>query len=545
MLPRARVGTRSAGWLDALLRGLALSAVAGLLVGSNGALSPTLAHADGEVTVSVAPPDDSAFPVVTFVMTADRDGRPLRDLAPSDLRVREHGVVADVTSVRRAQDGGMPLALVITVDTSGSMAGASIEQAKASANALVERLSAQDAVGVVAFSDHATTVQRVSTDRAPAARSIANLVAQGNTALYDAVSESVRAVSASGQPRRAVVMLSDGREFGGASTTSREESLDRAARGGAVFYVIGVGADIDVAYLQEVATRTGGRFFQASGPGDVPQVYAALEEVLRTEFVVTLNSRASAAGAERWLEVEVIGAQGQGSRARPYDSRRPPAQTLTPAAPSNVRTGSESQALAPAGSQSSWWAGLLLDASWPALPGITGWTLWISVGSVLGLLVGGVTALLVARQRRSRRRPVQMRSLWRGAGVVGVDPAARQTQPGDVVLRVSSGSATGMALPLPDGPVDIGWAEGCGVRLEPASGVAERHARIAWRDGHASIRHLAPGFETRVNGRVIEAAPLDLGYEITIGPALRLRVEASPRAGTASGRMTNRARRVA
>lgn len=135
-----------------------------------------------------------------------------------------------------------------------------------------------------------------------------------------------------------------------------------------------------------------------------------------------------------------------------------------------------------------------------------------------------------------------MRSLWRGAGVVGIDPAARHSQRGDVVLTVRSGSSTGTALPLPDGIVDIGWAEGCAVRLEPASGVAERHARIAWHDGHASIRHLAPGFETRVNGRVVEAAPLDLGYEITIGPVLRLRFESS----AAPGRVApSRARRVA
>lgn len=528
--------------LGGLLGGLALSAAAGLLLPSHVGLLPTVARADGEVTVSVGLPDDTSFPTVTFVMTADRDGRPLKDLSPSEVRVRENGAVADVTSVRRAQDSGMPLALVLTVDTSGSMAGASIDQAKASAGALVDRLSPRDAVGVVSFGDRAATLQRVSTDHAPAARSIASLVAQGNTALYDAVAESVRAASESGLSRRAVVMLSDGREFGGASTISREESIDRAARGGAVFYVVGVGADIDVAYLQEVATRTGGRFFQASGAGDVPQVYAALEELLRTEFIVTLHSRSPATGTERWLEVEVVGAQGQGARARPYDSRRPPEQTAIPIASSPARIVSESRAASPADSEPSWWSSLLPMASWRSLPSMSGWMLWVVVGTAIVLPVGGAAALLLARQRRSRRRPVQMRSLWRGAGVVGVDPAARYAQRGDVVLRVSSGSSTGTALPLPDGTVDIGWAEGCAVRLEPASGVAERHARITWRDGHASLRHLAPGFETRVNGRVVEAAPLDLGYEITIGPMLRLRFEASSGAGRVT---TSRARRAA
>ncbi|MFN8639496.1 MAG: hypothetical protein U0360_08560 [Dehalococcoidia bacterium] len=40
------------------------------------------------------------------------------------------------------------------------------------------------------------------------------------------------------------------------------------------------------------------------------------------------------------------------------------------------------------------------------------------------------------------------------------------------------------------------------------------------------LERLAPGFETRVNGRSIDRAPLDSGYEIALGSSLRFGYEA-------------------
>ncbi|MFN8637965.1 MAG: hypothetical protein U0360_00550 [Dehalococcoidia bacterium] len=82
---------------------------------------PRAAHADGEIAVALAEPDDSQFPDVTVVVTADRDGRPLTSLAAENVTVTEGGQPARVVSVRRAQDSRMSLAVVLTIDTSGSM----------------------------------------------------------------------------------------------------------------------------------------------------------------------------------------------------------------------------------------------------------------------------------------------------------------------------------------------------------------------------------------------------------------------------------------
>lgn len=469
---------------------IALAVVAGALLLGGGALP---ARADGEITVGLAEPDDTAFPEVSFVITADRAGRPLSQLAIENVQVTENGQPATVTSVRRAQDSGIPLSVIVTIDTSGSMQGASMNQAKAAANALVQRLASADAAAVIAFSDQARVVEPLTRDRGALQRSITGLVPLGNTALYDAVAESARLASESGNVRRAVVLLSDGREFGGASRITREEAFEKAAQGGAVFYMVGVGSDIDRAFLEEIANRSGGRFFQASGADEVPQIYAALEELLRGQFVVTARSSASPVGATRQLRVEIREPGGQGVAERQYTSKRPAALTSTPVA----------TAAAPAPT---------VEVPPEAVVEVQEESAGVPL-LALGLAAVAVAGLAAFFWRQRSPQVVNDTAPMRVTRRDSFD-----LPPAVGVLRVTSGPGSGAHFDLAEAPATIGSGEGCVVRLPAAEGVAAEHARLWWRDGKPMLHHIADGYETRVNGRTIDWASLDVGYEVEIGP---------------------------
>lgn len=538
-IPRLRQTARA----GALLAWLALALLLLPLPGQRSAL------ADGEIVVGVAEPDDSAFPELRVVVTADRAGRPLTELSASQLRVTENGAPGVVSAVRRAQDSGTPLAVVVTLDTSGSMQGTSMEQAQAAASALLGRLAPDDAAAVVAFSDRVTVAQALTADRAATQRAVSGLVPSGNTALYDAVAESARVAAESGRPRRAVVMLSDGREFGGASRLTREESLESAARGGAVFYMVGVGPDIDGAYLEEIATRSGGRFFRAAGAGEVQQVYSALEELLRSQFIVTLRSSAAPAGVERSLAVEVRVGDGQGRTARMYKSERAGARATAPEpAPAPDPPTAVEDEPATRGQPFAWsLGGVELTQVAPAM--------------ALGVLAGGIAlggvGYYLGRVRPHRKSPVQLKTLRRGVDLEprvarsprvpvpepSVAPAELVPRPPQgrsyglgaddevghaptlALLRVATGPSAGDSVGLTDAPALIGSAPDCTIQFAGGAGVAPHHARVVWRDGHALLEHLAAGFETRVNGRAVDWSPLDDGYEIAIGATLLVRYE--------------------
>jgi hypothetical protein len=135
-----------------------------------------------------------------------------------------------------------------------------------------------------------------------------------------------------------------------------------------------------------------------------------------------------------------------------------------------------------------------------------------------GALVVVALAAFIWRQRSPR--------------VVNEAPAMTVTRrdrfdlpPAAGVLRITSGPASGARFDLAEAPATIGSSTECVVRLPAGEGVAAEHARLWWRDGKPMLHHIADGYETRVNGRTIDWASLDVGYEVEIG-SLVLRFEA-------------------
>lgn len=457
--------------------------------------------AEGEIAVSIVDIDDTAFPRVQAVITADIDGRPLEALEAGQLRVLEGAVgaavEATVLDVTPAVDAGTPLALVLVVDASGSMVGAPIAEARAAAASLVESLAPGDAAAIVAFANEVIVLQEMTEDRADLLAAIERLDGLGNTALYDAVADAADLAGSSQFSRRAVVLLSDGEDFGGLSEHTREQALEAVSAGSALFYVVGFGTEIERTFLEEVADRSGGRFFLASGLDEIAAVYTSLEQLLRGQLVVTFESAAPAAAREREIRIEITLEAGTGAVDRPYASVRPAAPISTPAPAVTPAPIVETPAAEPeAADGGSPWLPLLLAFGVAAL--------------------GGLTVVVVRRRRgASASRPtLHLSALDRRP--LPVDEDVRTTaEPG--YLEVINGALDVASVGLRDGPVTVGSGSTCTLRLPPTAGVAAEHARVWQRDGRPMLHHLAAGVETRVNGVPSEWASLKDGDQIEIG----------------------------
>ncbi|MQA00924.1 MAG: VWA domain-containing protein [Dehalococcoidia bacterium] len=473
---------------------------------------PGSALADGEIAVDVAEVDDSEFPLVHAVLTADLDGRPLEDIAAADLEVLESGSPARIESVVRAVDADIPLGLVLVIDVSGSMEGEMLARAKASAASLVESLGAGDAAAVLSFADRAEVVQPMTSDRAALLAAIDGLAALGNTTLYDAVDTAVRVAEEAGYARRAVVLLSDGQDFGGLSTRTREQSLEGIADGGALFYTVGIGAEIDRPYLEEVAARSGGRFFPVATVEEMAAVYESLQSLLRSQFVVTFESVADPSARERSMAVTVRSGEANGTVERGYTSRReaapPPAATAvapvtTPAVAPPVAVE------APAVEESS---GL------PLLP----------LGLAAVALIGAGAFVL------RRRRPTRVLEQPTAPDVRPLpveEVAADEVPPGRLVVLV--GPSMSPQVELGEQPVTVGTASTCALRLPAAPGIAAEHARFWRRDGRPMVHNLDRSAVTRVNGRQVDWASLGEEDEVAIGPYVLRYAAASEAASSA------------
>ncbi len=201
----------------------------------------------------------------------------LRASGARDADISNLTIFVDDIPLRAGPDGRAAaddLALVLAMDTSGSMAGEPMQAAGQAARALLSRLAPDDRVSVVTFATVPSVRTALTADRGLLDSIMDSLVADGWTALYDAVGLGVAELEGAPEERRVMLLLSDGQDFGGVSTAGREGSIDRARESGVTVYAVGLGPDYDEAYLQALAAATEGQFFPMRDESDVAALTA-------------------------------------------------------------------------------------------------------------------------------------------------------------------------------------------------------------------------------------------------------------------------------
>ncbi|MEM6527679.1 MAG: VWA domain-containing protein, partial [Chloroflexota bacterium] len=247
------------------------------------------------------------LPTVTVTANVvDGFGLPVRGLTAEDFTITgELADRAEIINVENITDDDLSFGVVLAIDTSTSMSGTPIQEAKAAAQLFVEQIGDLDPVAIVTFDNTARVVQPFTTDKAVLRQQIDALAVGGQTALYDAGLVSVQTAADIGIPRRVVIMLSDGAEFGdGPRVSVREDALREAEQRGVPFYTIGLGFGTDRTYLQSLAEGTNARFAETPSPDELTQIYSDLAALLRSQYVITLDVPVAADGTEYVLGVE-------------------------------------------------------------------------------------------------------------------------------------------------------------------------------------------------------------------------------------------------
>jgi Ca-activated chloride channel family protein len=201
----------------------------------------------------------------------------LSDLVMAGSSETMLGVWVDVPSKARQQVASSAVALV--VDTSGSMGGVKIENARSAARALVDKLSNNDLVGLFSFSDDVQermplTVLSPST-RPSFTNAIAMLTPSGGTNLFEGLRSGERAVFAAPttHPVKRIVLISDGQANVGPSSPDVLGALAaRGAEHGIQVTAVGVGLDYDETTLNALAARSSGRLYHMAEPRDLTAI---------------------------------------------------------------------------------------------------------------------------------------------------------------------------------------------------------------------------------------------------------------------------------
>ncbi len=166
-------------------------------------------------------------------------------------------IAADSTeAVERA-----PLSMVVVLDTSGSMDGDKIQEARRSVIRLIQQMRPDDEVAFVRYDSQAELVQpmaRVSDVRESLVQRIQEIQASGGTNIPWALKTGMNALGGASAGRvKRLVLVSDGLD----STRSEAEAIATTGTdSGVTVSSLGIGLDFDEAYMSSVARAGRGNF---------------------------------------------------------------------------------------------------------------------------------------------------------------------------------------------------------------------------------------------------------------------------------------------
>lgn len=252
--------------------------------------------------------------IVVNAAVYDRLGQPIFALTADNFAIS--GPLAEqarIVSVENVTDDQLAFAVVLAIDTSSSMTGLPLDRAREAAIQFINSIGPNDPVAIITFDSNVELVQDYTTDKEVLLNAIESLQAGGKTALYRGVLEAVTKASESPTPRRAVIVLSDGADFGSISGVERGAALDEAIIRGVPVYTIGLGYGIDRTYLQETSGGTNARFNESPNPDQLISIYSDLASTLRSQYIITINADVPGDGSEYGLTLEVTIPDGTAS----------------------------------------------------------------------------------------------------------------------------------------------------------------------------------------------------------------------------------------
>ncbi|MDH5605319.1 MAG: VWA domain-containing protein [Anaerolineae bacterium] len=259
-------------------------------------VAPQSGEGDGSELVRITQVDTSNFPQVTvYISVVDQDGKPV-NIDPSRLVLMENDQVIQLDQTKGIGEIG-PLTTMLVMDVSGSMNSAGkLEAAKAAAAAYVDQMRKGDRAGIVVFNTAIKYVQPITNDPQALKSVVRGLRAMDDTAMYDALVQSVEILDGE-QGRKAIIVLTDGLD--NVSQYKAADVLDLIGPSGLSISTVGLGEPgqstaaltaLDEAALRDLAKNAGGLYGYANDEKSLSNLYANYAIAMQSEYVITYTS---------------------------------------------------------------------------------------------------------------------------------------------------------------------------------------------------------------------------------------------------------------
>lgn len=280
----------------------------------NSSMSPQIRLALVSAILLVAPPlaarQQPTFKagsdlIRVFATVLDRDGRLVTNLTREQFEVRDDGKPQPLALFDNTPQ---PIRLIVMLDVSGSMEG-NLPLLRAACDELFARLRPDDLARVGSFGKEVTISQAFTHDAGELRAALPTSIApDAPTPLWRGLDEAMDRFARDAEERRAILVLSDGKDTGMMGFQRRVSSqggvIDRAREQDVMIYAVGMrsrqrpsgmgGMDIRSAMLADlpdpglarVAEETGGGYLEIRGGEDLGAAFARVADELHGQYLL-------------------------------------------------------------------------------------------------------------------------------------------------------------------------------------------------------------------------------------------------------------------
>ncbi len=184
-------------------------------------------------------------------------GTPIEEAMPVDFEIKNSKVVAVG-------------ALMLVIDSSGSMDGEKMTLSKAAAREAVKALSPTDSIGVISFDGETREIVPLQPvgGRTHILPMIAKIQTGGGTIMHPAMAKGFRELKKSDASVKHMIVLTDGQtapdDFQGLTRDMKKAGITVTA--------VAIGNDADVNLMRQISSAGGGKLFHVLSPKAIPQV---------------------------------------------------------------------------------------------------------------------------------------------------------------------------------------------------------------------------------------------------------------------------------
>jgi len=267
------------------------------------------------VNLKIHQSDDSHFPEIKIYLSLEMDGSPIDLVQHNDFKAAiEDGKNVSIKNIHKLSDVGVNIAMVLAVDTSGSIKLKQLRAIKQAIKNLILKKAPDDIIALISFNDDVYINCDFTKDAELLVSKLNELKTGGKiTVLFKALYQGLEMLDKPSFPSlKYLVVLSDGKDEG--VGFKLDDAIKKARNLKIPVYSLGFVSKADPKFLDNmvsISKNTDGEYRRVERNSDFLSAYSSIAGNTLSQYILTLKADFKGDSANHNLEIEYTASNGE------------------------------------------------------------------------------------------------------------------------------------------------------------------------------------------------------------------------------------------